>query len=196
MKIKLFLCFTVYILLANTAFAQTPPQITPSEALINMSDQMTKVAKSVESMNARLKFFSETFTSNQGIRLSEKQQQLLFAFELLNRAEQSIAVLQKLKIDLTEKKISTITKLSRNEDESRTESIDRSLALRGTTNAEELREIKRRSLIKERGELTNLLNDIQIRLSETNQDIRQTEMFIKRIRNQVYSESEKELKDF
>jgi hypothetical protein len=190
------ICFFVCILFINITFSQTQPQTISPNTAENISVQIAKIAKSLDTLNSRMKFFSETFTSNQGLRLSDRQQQILFAFELLNRAEQSLSVLQKLKVDLTEKKVATAAKLARNEDDSRPESIDRNLALRGTTNAEELREIKRRSLTKERSELTNLMSDIQTRLQEITSDIEQTELFIKSIRNRVYSASEKELKDF
>jgi hypothetical protein len=194
MKLYLLQCLAVCFLSAGIAVSQTQPQPTPSNPIENISNQITQIAKSVESLNKRMKVYSDTFTSNQGLRLSEKQQQILFAFELLNRAEQSLAVLQKLKIDLSEKQISTNNKITRNEFDSREEIINRTIS--GTTDAEEMRENKRRALLKERDELNNLLDDIQSRLSETNRDIRQTEMFIRNIRNRVYFESEKELKDF
>jgi hypothetical protein len=196
MKNHFSICFCVCILFINITFSQTQPQSISPNTAENISAQITKIAKSLDTLNSRMKFFSETFTSNQGLRLSDRQQQILFAFELLNRAEQSLSVLQKLKVDLNEKKVATAAKLSRNEDDSRIESIDRSIALRGTTNAEELREIKRRSLTKERSELINLMNDIQTRLTGITYDIEQTDLFIKSIRNRVYSASEKELKEF
>jgi hypothetical protein len=196
MKNHFSICFCVCILFINITFSQTQPQSISPNTAENISAQITKIAKSLDTLNSRMKFFSETFTSNQGLRLSDRQQQILFAFELLNRAEQSLSVLQKLKVDLNEKKVVTAAKLSRNEDDSRIESIDRSIALRGTTNAEELREIKRKSLTKERSELINLMNDIQTRLTGITYDIEQTDLFIKSIRNRVYSASEKELKEF
>lgn len=196
MKNYFSICFCVCILLVNITFSQTQPQSISPNTEENISAQITKIAKSLDTLNSRMKFFSETFTSNQGLWLSDRQQQILFAFELLNRAEQSLSVLQKLKVDLTEKKVAAAAKLSRNEDDSRIESIDRSIALRGTTNAEELREIKRRSLSKERSELSILMNELQTRLTGITYDIEQTDQFIKSIRNRVYSASEKELKDF
>jgi uncharacterized protein YukE len=194
MRIPLLLSFAACFLFSSLALSQTQPQPTPSALIENISNQITQIAKSVENLNLRMKVFSDTFTSNQGLRLSEKQQQLLFAFELLNRAESSLTNLQKLKIDLSEKQISINTKLSKNEADSRIESIDRTIG--GTTNAEAVRENRRQSLSKERNDLNNLLDDIRNRLSKNSSDIRQTEMFINNIRDRVFNGAEKELKDF
>jgi archaellum component FlaC len=192
------LTILVFVCSISISFSQNQiqPQPNANEPIQNISEQITKIAKSVESLNKRLKTFSDTFSSNQGLKLSDKQQELLFAFELINRAEESLSTLQKLKIDLTEKRINADTKLLQNQENARAESIDRSIALRGTTDAEGLRENRRQILSKERQELNELLNDITNRLAEVNRDIQQTEQFIKRTRNKVFSEAEKALKDF
>jgi hypothetical protein len=194
MKTCFYLTLAACILFSAVTVSRIQAQAISPNQVDNISTQITKIAKSVETLNSRMKFFSESFASNQGLTLSEKQQKILFAFELLNRAEQSFSVLQKLKVDLLEKKVATTSKLARNEDDLRTESVDRTV--RGTTNAEEVRDIRRKSLAKERADLTVLLNDIQTRLSDVTFDIQQTDEFIKSIRNRVYSESTRELKDF
>ncbi len=177
--------------------AQTPaPEISEPDATLSISEQLAKIAKSVESLNKKLKNFSDTFSSNQGLKLSERQQQLLFAFELLNRAEQSISNLQKLRIELVDKQVATNTKLLQNQENSRAESIDRSIASVGTTNAEALRDNRRQIFAKERQGLLNLSDDIATRLSEIERDIRQTEQFVKNIRTRVFDEAAKSLKEF
>lgn len=85
-----------------------------------------------------MKVFSDTFSSKQGLPLTEKPQQLLIVFELLNRADQSIAILQKLTLDLTEKQDATNAKIYRNENDSRKEKLNRNFS--GTTNIKELRD--------------------------------------------------------
>ena len=149
----------------------------------------------METFNDRLKKFSETFSSNQGLRLSEKQQKLLAAFEYLNRAEQRLATLQQLKINLSEKQSDVRVKIAEVEDGLRPESIDRSISIRGTTEAEELRENRRMLLNRQKIELTSLLFEIQNTIYETNIEILQTEMFLRTIRHRIFPEIEKELSD-
>lgn len=159
----------------------------------NISDQLTAISKSLGQLNEKLKVFAETFSSNQGLRLSERQQTILIAFEFLNRAEQRLATLQKLKVDFSEKQSSIRLKIAEIEDGLRKESIDRTL--QGTTNAEEIRANRRRVLSRERSDLAILLSEIERTIRETDLEIRDTEMFLKRIRNRIFPAIEKEISD-
>ncbi|MEZ5425573.1 MAG: hypothetical protein R2747_04855 [Pyrinomonadaceae bacterium] len=160
-----------------------------------ISEDTEKISKSLQILNERLKVFSETFSSNQGLRLTEKQQKLLAAFEFLNRAEQRLANLQKHKIELTEKLSSVRVKLADIEEKLRPESVDRSVAMRGTTNAEELRDMRRTALYQEQNQLFGLVNEIQSSIMETEKEIVETTLFLSRIRQRIFPEIEKELLD-
>jgi hypothetical protein len=166
-----------------------------AESIENIAKELAKISKSVDGFNERLKNFSETFTSNQGLRLTEKQQKLLAAFEFLNRAEQRLSTLQTLKITLAERQTAARMRLAQNETESRPESIDRNVAVRGTTDGEELRESRRRALARQKVEISNLINEIQNSINAANEEIRLTENFLKSIRNRIFPEIEKELSD-
>lgn len=204
MKIKL--SFLLIFLLA--AASQTFPQKTSTEQIqnINSFDQtesqlnqinenLANITKSLNTLTQSWKKFSETFNSNQGIRLSEKQQQLLLAFEILNRAEQRIVNLQKLKLEFTEKQTNFRLQLARITDDALPESIDRYVATRGTTNSEQLREIRRQALNREKNELTDALREIENEMEKTNDEIRQTEQFVRNIRQRLFPQIEKELSD-
>jgi chromosome segregation ATPase len=119
----------------------------------------------------------------------------LAAFEYLNRAEERLSTLQKLKIDLTEKQTSIRLKLAEVEDNLRKESIDRSVALRGTTDAEALREIGRQALNREKIELNSLLNEIEESITQTDREVRETISFLYRIRHRIFPAIEKEIED-
>ncbi len=161
----------------------------------NISEKLTDISKSLNSLNERLAKFSETFSSNQGLKLSETQQTILAAFEYLNRAEQRLATLQKLKIELAEKQSSVRLQVSDIEEQLRPETIDRSVAFRGTTKTEELRESRRQALNKEKTELNALIFGIQNSLNETDNEIRETEQFLKRIRQRIFPAIEREISD-
>ncbi len=161
----------------------------------NISVEISRISKSVEALNLRLKNFSDTFSSNQGLKLTDKQQKLLAAFEFLNRAEQRLATLQKLKIDLSEKQTTNNTRIATVENNLRQENIDRSIAITGSTNAEEIRSNRRQLLYKQKSELNELLNEIRNTMSDTDAEIRQTVMFLKNIRQRLFPEIEKEISD-
>ncbi len=175
---------------SNVSAQQTFQAQNPLE---NISVEISRISKSVEALNLRLKNFSETFSSNQGLKLTDKQQKLLAAFEFLNRAEQRLATLQKLKIDLSEKQTSTNVKIATVENNLRQENIDRSIAITGSTNAEEIRVNRRQILYKQKTELNELLNEIRNAMSDTDAEIRQTVMFLKNIRQRLFPEIEKEI---
>ncbi len=194
MKMKLYLLLIFAFLNSGTALAQNLNPNNP-EPIANISKETSKISKSLESLNEKLKTFTETFAANQGLKLTERQQRLLAAFEYLNRAEQRLATLQLLKINLIEKQSSVKVKIAEIEDGLRPENVDRSVALRGTTNAEELRSNRRQVLNRERTELNALLNEIQNTISETNTEIRQTENFLKSIRQRIFPEIERDLSE-
>jgi hypothetical protein len=179
-------------------FAQNNQSVNSNQTqnpLENIAEEITRIAKSVETLNKRLENFSQTFTSNQGLRLTDRQQKILIAFEFLNRAEQRLSILQKSKIELTEKQSSARVALAKIDEEMLPENIDRGIAVRGSTNAEQVREIRRQVLYKEKAELNNLLIEIQRTLYETNNEIRQTDNFLKNIRQRLFPEIEREISD-
>lgn len=193
---KLFLTLIVLTVCLVSISASAQNNLTKTnDPVANIANEVVNIAKSLETLNKKLQYFTETFSSNQGLKLTDKQQKLLAAFEFLNRAEQRLATLQKLKIDLAEKQSSIKTKLSEIDDALRPESIDRSVSLRGSLNAEELRDHRRQILFKERNEHFVLLNEILHTLNDTSVEIKQTEQFLKNIRQRIFPEIEKELSD-
>jgi len=197
-----FLFFSFVFIFSMQVFAQSnQPTISAQNTsqtrnpIENISVEISRISKSVEALNLRLKNFSDTFSSNQGLRLTDKQQKLLAAFEFLNRAEQRLATLQKLKIDLSEKQTTVNTRIATVENNLRQENIDRSIAVTGSTNAEEIRSNRRQLLFKQKSELNELSNEIRIAISDTDAEIRQTVMFLKNIRQRLFPEIEKEISD-
>ncbi len=196
------LFFSIIFIFSIQVFAQsnqsnisTQQTLQIQNPIENISIEISKISKSVETLNLRLKNFSDTFSANQGLRLTDKQQKLLAAFEFLNRAEQRLATLQKLKIDFSEKQTSTNVRIATVENNLRQENIDRSIAITGSTNAEEIRVNRRQILYKQKTELNELLNEIRNAMSDTDAEIRQTVMFLKNIRQRLLPEIEKEISD-
>ncbi|CAN5852903.1 hypothetical protein BH20ACI4_BH20ACI4_15800 [soil metagenome] len=183
----LIFCFASFTVPAQNENART------TYAVENISTEISKISKSLDDLNKKLGTFSETFNSNQGLRLTEKQQRLLFAFEMLNRAETRLSTLQILKIQLADREVTTKRKIAQIDDNMRSENIDRTLS--GTLDAEAVRAARRRTLQNERNDLSKLLNEIQSSIRDTDYEIVQTQLFLRRIRGQIFPGIEKELSD-
>jgi hypothetical protein len=195
-----FFAGMIFVLSASAAFSQQPPQGVPVP--IATSDQMEKVSKdmsrmtaSVTEVSAQLKKFFEVFSTNQGLRMTEKQQKLLFAFEILNRSEQRLSTLQTLKVSLSERQSSARLLLARINDDLLPESIERYVGARGTTNAEQLRQMRQYTLDKEKFEVTKLISDIDRSLEDINRELRSLELLIRNTRDRLFGEINKELLD-
>lgn len=207
MTVKMLVFLTVLLTFAPALHAQNEQTASSTintdfynrktaESVESIARELAAISKSVTEFNARLKNFSETFNSNQGLRLTDRQQKLLAAFEFLNRAEQRLSNLQTLKITLSERQTAARMRLAQNEVDSKPENIDRSVAVRGAiTDADEMRESRRRALTTQRNEINALLNEIRNSISAINEEIRQTENFLRNIRERIFPEIEKELSD-
>lgn len=183
--------FSINFFAQNNQTYIPPEQKNPVETI---SAELTKVSNSLQIFNKNFKAFLETLP--QGIKFSEKQQNFLLAFEVLNRAEQRVQILQKFQIELTEKQSDIKSRLTRAEEDGTPEGIDRSVAFQGTTRTEEIREGRRKTLEAERTSLRQLLAQINQNLSDTSNELRQASAFVQRLRNRILPQIEREFSDF
>ena len=192
-----FFSFGLTNIFAQNQFpdSRNVPNLKTDESVEKISNELLNISKSLQSLNLKLEKFAETFSSNQGLKLSERQQQILAAFEFLNRAEERLLTLQKLRIELSEKQVSIRVNIAEIEDNLRRESIDRSIAFRGSIDAEELRENRRRTLTKQMNELNAVLSEIQPSLFSTNGEISETERFLENIRRRIFPAIAREISD-
>lgn len=196
MKTIVILFFVVFVfsiqIFAQTNQANNPP-IQPTNPIDQISADLTMVSKSLQVFNKNFKAFLEILP--QGIKFSEKQQNFMLAFEVLNRAEQRVQILQKFQIELTEKQASVKTCLTQIEQDSSPEGIDRNVALIGTTRTEEIRDSRRKTLEAERNSLRQLVAQINQNLADTDNELRQALSFVKRLRDKILPQIEQEFSD-
>ena len=117
MKRIFLLCFPIAILAGHISGQQsTLPASYPASAnqLDTIAVQLEKISRSVDQLQTNWKDFFKAFSTNQGLRLTDRQQKLLLAFEVLNRAEQRLGNLQKMRMDSTEKQAELRLQLARN----------------------------------------------------------------------------------
>ena len=111
MKTTIFILFFLSIN-AIGLFAQTNQtdkttdqnNYSQADHLQNISQEITKISKSVQNFNNGIKELLEKLIVGRGMQLTERQQKLLLGFEVLNRAEQRVEILQKFQIELTQAK--------------------------------------------------------------------------------------------
>ena len=191
MKSKILLLLTILFVSASTVAAQNQPPY----QMDNISQEITKISKSLETFNKNMKEFMERFALTNGNQLSEKHQKLLLGFEILNKAEQRLEILQKFQIELVEKESAIKSRLAQIEMDIKPEGIDRSVTFAGTTKTEELRENRRQFLGSERNNLQNLISQIRSSLSETTAELRRTENLVQNLRKKILPQIEMEIAD-
>ncbi len=201
MKTKTLLFLVFLLFFSIRGFAQNNQTVAPHEQsnqlpnpIENISAELVKVSKSLQVFNKNFKAFLEHLP--QGTKYTEKQQSLLLGFEILNRAEERVQILQKFQIELTEKQANVKTRLAQVEQEVTPEGIDRVVALVGTTRTEEYRESRRRTLESERNSLRQLASQINQNLSDTSNELRQAASFVKRLRDKILPQIEQEIANF
>lgn len=195
---KTLVCLAFLFFSSVGVFAQNnrTENYTPSyNSIDNISSELTKISKSVQTLNERMKEFLDKFGKIGGVSLSEKQQKLLLGFEVLNRAETRLATLQKFQIELVEKQVTVRTRLIQIEQEIKPESIESSTAFIGSTKTVEVRENRRLTLEAEKSSLQGLLSQIQSNLSQTNDELREAQQLVSRLRRILLPQIEQEILD-
>ncbi len=192
---------TIFVLIFTLAsvsslFAQTNPQTNSfpqTDPLQNISQEITKISRSVQAFNKGIQELLEKFMVGKGMQLNERQQKLLLGFEVLNRAEQRLEILQKFQIELTQKEGEIKTRMGQVEEAMQPDNIDRSIAFIGTTRGEEMRGGRRQTLETERKSLQNVLAQIQRNLSQTGDELKQAETFVVSLRRKILPQIEAEI---
>ena len=195
---KTILVLILTLVSVTNSFAQTNPQTNSfpqTDPLQNISQEITKISKSLQVYNKGIQELLEKFMVGKGMQLNERQQKLLLGFEVLNRAEQRLEILQKFQIELTQKEGEVKTRLGQVEEALQPDNIDRSVALIGTTRGEEMRENRRQTFDTERKSLQNVLAQIRRNLTQTGDELRQAENFVNMLRKKILPQIEAEISD-
>ena len=173
--------------------ASLPANGNSIEAVVNEIDLLRK---SLQTLNARLREVSDKLPAADGRKSGgsdDKQSHIVLSLDLLGRAEDRAGVLRKQLLELIEKDTSYRSRLAQIDEDMRPENIERALSGVGTTRTTELRDVRRRSLeIERRGleSLVNLTTQGRLRLEE---DVRQADSLVSRLRQRLLPLIEKEI---
>lgn len=165
----------------------------PTDALTN---ELAQLRKTLQSLNSRLRDLNpNSLAQNPKTETPEdRQKKILKSLEIMSSAEQRAENLRKLLIESVEKENALRTRVIQIEEDMRPENIDRSVnSLAIGTRAPEQRDARRRSLESERDGLRNLLVQIQQSRSRLEDDVRQADVLVGRLRQRVLPLIEREV---
>lgn len=186
---SLFAIALIVVVFAFPTFAQTSTIAqTDPQTLGSIAADLRSVSKSLETFNLRLDTFLGSLNKYKGVQLSEKQQKLLFGYEVLNQTEELAGTLRKSLADTVEREVIVRKRLGEIQLAQQPENIDRAFQTLGTTKTDELREGRRRALEEERSILTTLLNDLSASRGRLSEKLRQAETFAESFRQSLFNE--------
>jgi hypothetical protein len=174
------------------------PSLSPNVNSIEMvANEIELLRKSLQTLNTRLREISEKLPAPDSRQSdSSKDQKDLISrnLDILSRAEQRAEAMRKQLLELIEKEASFKSRLVQIDEDMRPESIERSInLLGGTTRTPELREVRRRVLENERRAAESLLNQTSQSRLRLEEDVRQADSLVSRLRQRLLPLIEKEV---
>ena len=168
------------------------PNANTIEAVVNEIDLLRK---SLQTLNLRLREISERLPAldSKQSGSNDKQNRMAPTLELLARAEERAGILRKQLIESIEKETAYKSRLAQMDEEVRPENVERALSGVGTTRTAEIREVRRRSLEIEKRGLENLLNLNTQSRARLEEDVRQADSLVSRIRQRLLPLIDREL---
>lgn len=184
---------------------QAPPSAAVSPDAV--ANEVALLRKAVLSLSARLREISEKFfeadaTGALGAAggggavgaVVGKQGPLAQSLNILTLAEQRAEVMRRQLLEMIERETAYRNRMAQLDEDSRPESIDRNLSLVGTTRSTtDLREARRRVLDNERKGVENLLNQTSTSRARLEEDLRQADFMVSRIRQKLLPLIDKEI---
>jgi len=173
--------------------ASLPPNSNSMEAVANEIDLLRK---SVQTLSTRLREINDKLLgpdTKENDNSIDKVKRISANLELLAHVEERAEILRKQLLELIEKETASKSRMTQIDEDIRPENIERALSGIGTTRTVELRDTRRRVLENERKGLESLLNQTtssRIRLEE---DVRQADLLVTKLRQRLMPLIEKEI---
>jgi hypothetical protein len=162
-----------------------------------VANEIALLRKSLQTLNARLREITEKVFSPDAVKTESgpagKLSPLAQNLDILSRAEQRAEGMRRQFLDLIEKETSYRTRMMQLDEDTRPESIDRSLSGVGTTRTSDLRDVRRRQLDNERRGVESLLNQTTASRIRLEDDLKQADALVARIRQRLLPLIEKEV---
>ncbi|HKG14902.1 MAG TPA: hypothetical protein VKB12_16365 [Pyrinomonadaceae bacterium] len=175
----------------QTTGAQTAAS---SDTLVN---EVALLRKSLQTLNTRLREVTDKLLApdpKQPDASNPRQSRLAASMNILTQAEQRAELMRRQLLEMLEKETFYKNRLVQIDESSRPESIDRALALVGTTiSTTDLRDTRRRVLDNERGGVLSLLTQTSQSRVRLEDDVKQADALVSRLRQRLLPLIEKEI---
>ena len=181
----------------STPQGQEPPASLPpnSNSMEAVANEIDLLRKSVQTLSTRLREISDKLApeAKENDSSNDKVRRISANIELLARTEERAGILRKQLLELIEKETSSRSRLAQIDEDIRPENIERALSGIGTTRTVELRETRRRVLENERKGLESLLNQTTSSRSRLEEDVRQADSLVTKLRQRLMPLIEREI---
>jgi hypothetical protein len=174
--------------LDNPAFSTAVENVDQTVEAVEATNNSEKI---IADLTGRIKVLESAKKED----YDQKQKRLAMNLEILTKAEQRVESLRKQSFDMLDKETSIKTKLEQIENDLRPESIDRNIAFQGSMRPEELRAARKRNLEAERGNLQNMLAEVQRTRSNLELSVQKAELLVEKLRTKLEAEIDEALKD-
>ena len=194
-RFVLLICLVCWFSVTSMAQRAASQEQSPASA-DPIANEIGLLRKSLQTLNARLQTISEGLLapdSRSEAESKERLKRISTNFDLLTRAEERAEILRKQLIELIEKETAYKTRMTQFDEDLRPENIERSMVGIGGTRTAEMRDTRRRGLETEKKGIDNLLNitvQSRIRLEE---DVRQADQIVTKLRQRLFPLIEKEI---
>ncbi|MCA1619981.1 MAG: hypothetical protein LC795_11835 [Acidobacteria bacterium] len=183
------------------AATQTQEQPSAAAPLADpVANEISLLRRSLQTLNTRLREISEKLLGpdapKPGESQDERQKRITQNLDLLSRTEQRAEAMRKQLIELTEKETAFKTRIMQLDEDMRPDSIDRSVMMVGSigsTRTTEMRDTRRRVLDNERRGVESLLNQTSASRARLEEDVRQADALVARLRMRLLPLIEKEI---
>ncbi|HEX8560439.1 MAG TPA: hypothetical protein VF668_20255 [Pyrinomonadaceae bacterium] len=181
---------------------EAPSVVAPAAAADPVANELGLLRKSLQTLNTRLRELGDKFfgpdaaAAKPGERPDDRSKRIAQSLELLRGAEQRAEVMRRLLLELTEKETAYRTRLVQLDEDLRPDSIDRAVSIVGSVGSArtpELRETRRRVLDNERRGVESLLNQTSAARAKLDEDVRQADALVARLRMRLLPLIEKEI---
>ena len=125
----------------------------------------------------------------------EKQKRLLLNLDILTRSEQRAEALRKDLFEMIEKENAVKSKLDQIEYDIRPEMIERTLQLAGSMRPEEIREMKRKSLLAEKANMQAIMVQIQATRANLATNVEKADALVEKLRTKLEKDIDDALAD-
>lgn len=180
-----------------TARAQATSTLAANDtATDGVANQLRMLRQSVQSLDATLADIADKLLpvfAKAKDTAAESRNRIGSSLALLTQAEQRAEILRKQLLELIEKETTYRSRLAQIDEDMRPDNIERSLNPYGTTRTAELRDTRRRMLESDRRGYENLLNLTTQSRQRLEEDVRQADLLVSKLRARLMPLIEKEI---